>query len=154
MVIGAIIISTMDELLGAHSLDFLIALCFSLICGILIGGERELRGKPAGLSTQTLVISGSMIFAFMSPILQSADPTRIAAQIVSGIGFLGAGIILKNNDGGKLLNVTTAATIWYSAAVGLAIGFQFYFIAVAASVYAVIVSSLPRKLHTRDQEHE
>lgn len=143
----------LDDFIGTTELNFLIALGISLVCGILIGGERELRGKPAGLSTQTLVITGSMIFAFLSPILQQGDPTRIAAQIVSGIGFLGAGIILKSNfSDGKLLNVTTAATVWYSAAVGIAIGFEFYFIAIVASLYAVVVSSLPRHLNTRDQE--
>jgi putative Mg2+ transporter-C (MgtC) family protein len=133
----------MNNLIGSTEIEFLIALSVSLLCGVLIGAERELKRKPAGISTQTLVVSGSMLFAFLSQIVGVGDPTRIAAQIVSGIGFLGAGIILKSENAKKVSNVTTAASIWYSAAVGMAIGFEFYFIAVVAALYAVLISRIP-----------
>lgn len=132
-----------DSWIGGREVEFLVDLGLSLVCGLLIGGERELKGKPAGISTQTLVISGAMLFAFMSRTVEAADPTRIAAQIVTGIGFLGAGIIMKAGEGGKVTNLTTAASIWYSAAVGMALGFNFHVIAVASALYAVAISRVP-----------
>lgn len=132
-----------NDFFGTRELEFVVGLGFALVCGLLIGLERELKGKPAGISTQTLVITGAMTFAFLSGVMDAGDPSRIAAQIVSGIGFLGAGIILKSEKKGKVSNVTTAASIWYSAAVGMALGFQLYFIALAASIFAVMISRIP-----------
>lgn len=133
-----------DSFIGARELEFLFDLLLALIAGFMIGAERENKGKPAGISTQTLVISGSMMFAFMSDALGAGDPTRIAAQIVSGIGFLGAGIILKSEKTNKISNVTTAASIWYSAAIGMAFGFNLHVIGMMAAVYAVVISRIPR----------
>ncbi|HMS23636.1 MAG TPA: MgtC/SapB family protein [Candidatus Saccharibacteria bacterium] len=132
-----------ENLVGARELEFLFDLGLALLCGIIIGVERELKNKPAGISTQTLVISGAMMFAFMSRTIGDGDPTRIAAQIVSGIGFLGAGIILKSESKNRVSNVTTAASIWYAAAIGMALGFNMHFIAIAAALYAVIISRIP-----------
>ncbi len=115
-----------DSLVGSREIEFLVDLGLALFCGLIIGLERELKKKPAGISTQTLVITGSMMFAFLSRTMGEGDPTRIAAQIVSGIGFLGAGIILKSESGNKVKNVTTAASIWYAAAVGMALGFNMH----------------------------
>ena len=137
----------MDLTLGPREYEFLIDLGLSLICGLIIGIEREYKRKPAGISTQTLVITASMLFAFMSRALGVGDPTRIAAQIVSGIGFLGAGLILRSEEEQKVTNVTTAASIWYSAAVGMALGFNLHAIAIAASVYAVLISLIPHRLN-------
>lgn len=133
----------MGDIIGSQEITFLVALGLALVCGLLIGSERELKDKPAGISTQTLVISGSMTFTFLSQEFGSGDPTRIAAQIVSGIGFLGAGLILKSEEKKRIDNVTTAASIWYSAGIGMALGFGFYFVAVAAAVYAVLISRIP-----------
>lgn len=133
----------MEELFGARELEFIIKICIAFVCGVMIGLERELKQKPAGLSTQSLVIIGAMMFAFMSEILGAGDPGRIAAQIVSGVGFLGAGIILKSEQKGKVTNLTTAASIWYAAAVGMAIGFGLYIIALIAAVTAVAINRIP-----------
>ena len=76
-------------------MGFLIDIGISLLAGFIIGTERELKGKPAGISTHSLVIGGSMIFTFLSSQVDPTSTSRIAAQIVSGIGFLGAGVILK-----------------------------------------------------------
>lgn len=133
----------MESIFGATEIDFLINLGLAFVCGLLIGGERELKGKPAGISTQTLVITGSMMFAFLSDVLGSGDPGRIAAQIVSGVGFLGAGIILKSEKKGKVSNLTTAASIWYAAAVGMALGFGMHVIAIMAALYAVLINRIP-----------
>lgn len=102
----------------------------AFVAGMLIGYDRERSGKAAGLRTQMLVCVGSALFAGLSIYVANSlgilgqDPTRIMAQIVSGVGFLGAGVILKN--GNRLSGVTTAATIWTTAAVGVAIGSGFY----------------------------
>lgn len=139
-----------EDLIGETEIKFLIALALALLAGVMIGGERALRGKPAGISTQTLVISGAMLFAFMSHQV-GGDPSRIAAQIVTGIGFLGAGIILKSEASRRVTNVTTAASIWYSAGIGMALGFGFYFIAIVGAVYAVLISRIP---HLREQQEQ
>lgn len=133
------------EFIGTRELEFFIDLILSFVCGLFIGGEREQKNKPAGISTQTLVITASMLFAFMSRSVMGSDPTRIAAQIVSGIGFLGAGLILRSEQQDRVSNVTTAAGIWYAAAIGMALGFNFHAIAIIASLYAALVSAIPSR---------
>src|SRR5687767_9164054 len=86
------------------TVDILVALA----AGVAIGAERELRGKPAGISTHCLVIGGSAIFTFLSSLVDPHSLSRISAQIVSGIGFLGAGIILKSETERRVTNLTTA----------------------------------------------
>jgi len=131
-----------NNLLTPLEQQFIVNLLISLVSGLIIGLERELKHKPAGVTTQALVVGAAMLFSFISRQFVS-EPTRIAAQIVSGIGFLGAGIILKDTKS-HVTNVTTAASVWYSAAVGMAIGFGYYFIAILATVYVVIISRIPR----------
>ena len=106
--------------------------------GGVIGLEREYRGYPAGVRTMALVCMGSALFADMSRLYGSED--RIAAQIVSGIGFLGAGLIFR--EGYTVKGVTTAATIWATAAIGIAIGIEGYIIAICGSLFAVILLEL------------
>lgn len=124
-------------------IEFLIGILLSLAAGFIIGAERESRGKAAGISTNSLVIGGSMLFAYLSSVIDPNSTSRIAAQIVSGIGFLGAGMILKGEIDKKITNLTTAASIWFSAAIGMAIGFQFYIIAIVAVLFAVAVPRIP-----------
>ncbi len=131
------------ELVSGYELDFLIRLGLSLLCGLLIGTERELRGKPAGISTNSFVIGGAAMFTFVSLAVDPNSPARIAAQVVSGVGFLGAGMILKSDKDGTVTNLTTAASIWFSAAIGVAIGFGWYLIAASAVVYALVVPRIP-----------
>ncbi len=98
-------------------------LLISLALGGLIGSERELRDKAAGFRTLMFICAGSALFTIFSARLAQAggaDPTRIAAQIVSGIGFLGAGVILRER--GEIRGLTTAATIWLTAALGVGVG--------------------------------
>jgi putative Mg2+ transporter-C (MgtC) family protein len=135
-------------------LEFLIDIIFALAAGFVIGAERESRGKPAGISTNSLVIGGAMLFTYLSAAVDPNSTSRIAAQVVSGIGFLGAGMILKGEVDKKITNLTTAASVWYSAAIGMAIGFNFYIIALAAVVFAVLVPRIPHisKLKRIDDE--
>lgn len=125
---------------------FINALLLSLLLGYLMGAERELRHKDAGISTNMFVITGSMIFTFMSMTVDPASESRIAAQIVSGIGFLGAGLILK--DGLGVRNLTTAASIWFAGAIGMLIGFGYYSIAMIAGLAGILI---PRVQHIQTQ---
>jgi putative Mg2+ transporter-C (MgtC) family protein len=102
--------------------EFWLRLATALFCGGAIGLERQLRGKVAGVRTASLICVGTSIFvglgATLSP--ERADPTRVLGQVVTGIGFLGAGVILARE--GRILGVTTAAVIWVLAAIGCLIG--------------------------------
>ena len=137
-------------------LEFLIDIIFALAAGFVIGAERESRGKPAGISTNSLVIGGAMLFTYLSAAVDPNSTSRIAAQVVSGIGFLGAGMILKGEVDKKVTNLTTAASVWYSAAIGMAIGFNFYIIALAAVVFAVLVPRIPHisKIKSSNREDD
>jgi putative Mg2+ transporter-C (MgtC) family protein len=139
----------------ALQLDFSARLIIAAALGALIGAEREIHGHPAGIRTHMLVALGSGLFTVLSihgfgqgpgsPI----DPTRIAAQIVSGIGFLGAGAILK--DGIVIRGLTTAASLWATAAVGMAAGAGEYVVgAVGAGVILISlwpINALAERLH-------
>ncbi len=146
----------MEKFLTGYEIDFLIRLGLSLFGGIVIGLERETKGKFAGISTQSLVIGGAMMFTFLSQVISPESPGRVAAQVVSGIGFLGGGIILRS-EGGVLANVTSAATIWFAASIGMAIGFGWYVIAVIAILYAAAVPRLPsvrERRRLRNGDHQ
>ena len=110
-------------------------LAFAVILGGLIGLERELRGYPAGIRTMALITMGSMLFTDVSQILGGDD--RVAAGIVTGIGFLGAGVIFREQF--TVRGITTAATIWASAAIGMAIGRELYLVAGLGTVLVFIV---------------
>jgi putative Mg2+ transporter-C (MgtC) family protein len=148
--------------LGNHEIDFLIDICISVIAGFLIGAERESRGKPAGISTHSFVIGGSMIFTYLSALVDPTSTSRIAAQLITGIGFLGAGVILKGeigskkgeNGSNKVINLTTAASIWFSASIGMAIGYNYYFVAIISIAFAVLVPRIPsiKKKSTYEDE--
>jgi putative Mg2+ transporter-C (MgtC) family protein len=125
---------------------FLKGLGISIVLGYIMGAERELRGKDAGISTHIFVITGSMLFTVLSMVVDPASKSRIAAQIVSGIGFLGAGLILK--DGLGVRNLTTAASLWFSAAVGMTIGYGYYVIAIVSGIAAVFI---PRIRHVKEE---
>lgn len=127
-------------------MQFIVGLVLSMGIGLIMGAERESRGKDAGISTHILVISGAMLFTFMSGLVDPNSTSRIAAQIVTGIGFLGAGLILK--EGQVVHNLTTAASLWFAAAIGMAIGFGFYAIAVVAGLVGALVPRIP-SIHKR-----
>ncbi len=135
----------MFELITTHvspvTLTFALDLLIAIVLGVMIGAERELRNKDAGISTHVFVICGAMLFTFMSMTVDPASKSRIAAQIVSGIGFLGAGLILK--DGTSVRNLTTAASIWFAGAIGMAIGFGYYGIAAIAAIASVFIPRIP-----------
>ncbi len=117
-----------------------IRVTIALALGLLIGAEREFRGHPAGLRTMALISAGSCMFTGLGLIpdfTRTVDPTRIAAQIVTGVGFLGAGSILRQGE--LVRGLTTAASIWVAASLGMAVGFGYYGVAVYVTVIVVIV---------------
>jgi putative Mg2+ transporter-C (MgtC) family protein len=121
-------------------LELIQRLCLSAVLGAVLGLEREWRQKYAGLRTNILIAIGSTLFTVMSIDLSAAaggDATRIAAQIVTGIGFLGAGAIMRT--GGGVRGLTTAAMIWVNAAIGVAVGGGEYHVAIIATIVTLVV---------------
>jgi putative Mg2+ transporter-C (MgtC) family protein len=132
----------MDTLITGNEISFAIRLGVCLTLGAIVGVERELRNKPAGISTNCLVMAGACLFTFVSIAVDPSSPARIAAQVVSGVGFLGAGMILKS-DNHKVKNLTTAAAVWFAAAIGMVIGLGWYLVVALATVYSVVVPRIP-----------
>jgi len=118
--------------------EIIFRIALAAFLGAMIGLEREYRGYPAGVRTMALVCMGAALFADMSRLFAGDD--RIASQIVSGIGFLGAGLIFR--EGMSVRGVTTAATIWATAAVGVAVSIEAYIVAVFGALIAVILLEL------------
>ncbi|MEI6674326.1 MAG: MgtC/SapB family protein [Verrucomicrobiota bacterium] len=129
-------------------LEIVLALA-AVACGAILGAERERHEKPAGLRTLILVSLGSAIFTMISFVFTTStgDSGRVAAQIVTGIGFLGAGAILHSRNG--VSGMTTAATVWITAAIGITVGAGFPLAALATSVLvrAVLVAVLKWEIH-------
>jgi uncharacterized membrane protein YhiD involved in acid resistance len=127
-------------IIEAFRLDLAAKLVIAVIVGGGIGLERELKGKPAGLRTNILICVGSALLMDLSMALAEAhggDPGRIAAQVVTGIGFLGAGTILHTR--GHITGLTSAATIWVVAAIGLTIGAGYFVEALGSTVTVMVV---------------
>jgi putative Mg2+ transporter-C (MgtC) family protein len=117
-----------------------VKLLLAALMGGIIGIERQFRDKPAGLRTNILICVGSTLFMSISTKVAQilgGDPTRMAAQIISGIGFLGAGAVLHSH--GFVMGLTTAATIWVVAGVGMAIGSGMYLVALFATVMSLVI---------------
>lgn len=117
----------------------------SLIAGLILGFEREMKDKSAGLKTITIICLGSTLFSILSyKLAGNGDPTRIASYIVSGIGFLGAGVIFK--EGFNVYGLTTAGIIWIAAAIGMSIGFGEIYIAFVFLLVALVVMYVSKVL--------
>lgn len=118
--------------------DFWTVIGVSVLCGGIVGLERQIRGKPAGIRTSIFICLGTSLFVSLSIAYANAytDITRVLGQVVTGIGFLGAGVILCRGD--SVLGVTSAAVIWLLAAVGALIGFKEYAEALAVSTLTVM----------------
>ena len=152
----------MDFLMGITTtnmswLDMLIRIASAIVIGGIIGFEREKHNRPAGLGTHILVCLGACVITILESTiamrvgqgaLDSENITinvgRIAAQVVSGVGFLGAGTIVLSQR--KISGLTTAASLWNSACLGLAVGYGFYFLAIVSCVLVLLVLALLSKL--------
>ena len=129
----------LEQMVDVFRLELFLQLCLATLFGGAIGLERELGGKPAGLRTNILICIGSVLYTKLSFTMAAgnADPTRIAAQIVTGVGFIGAGTILHAR--GAVVGLTSAATIWVVAAIGVALGATFYSEAAVTTLLVLVV---------------
>lgn len=128
------------------SIDYQVAgqLILAVILGAFIGLERQLAGKTAGVRTYALVSLGSALFSYMSKYgfmefwgVSGFDPSRIASQVVVGVGFIGAGLIIFHSE--QVRGLTTAAGLWVSAAIGMAVGFRLYPIAIFTTILVLVI---------------
>jgi len=131
-------------------LEMILRLLLAAVLGAIIGYQRERVHKPAGLRTHILICVGSALFTVaslygFSGFSAVADPARVAAGIVAGIGFLGAGAIIRRGEG-VVEGLTTAATIWAVAAIGLAAGAGLYLFSAVAAVLVLVVLLLPHPI--------
>lgn len=128
--------------MASHTWDIIVRLLLAVLCGGLVGLERELRSHPAGLRTHILVAVGASIITSISLFgFPDADPARVAASIAVGVGFIGAGAILRS-EGGVISGLTTAASIWSSAALGMLCGVGFFTAAIVSTVVILVILSL------------
>lgn len=141
---------------GSYALRLLVA----AVIGGVVGIEREIRGKPAGMRTNILMCVGSCLVMILSVEVARAsgfpaDPGRIAAQVVTGVGFIGAGMILRSRV--SVTGLTSAATIWFVSAIGLVVGYGGYLLAVVATALMVVtltaLKRAERRIEARRQIH-
>lgn len=125
------------------------------LLGGLVGFERTVRQKPAGLRTNMFICIGSTLFTMLSEEMGrrfGGEPLRIAAQLIPGIGFIGAGAIIRHGE--SVIGLTTAATLFVLAAIGMAIGAGFYVLAVFVTVLVLVVLTAVQWLETRFEAHK
>jgi len=137
---------------GFYDTDWMMLLTKIILAtalGYLIGMERELHGKVVGTRTISLIAIGSALYVLMSPMIMGGDNSRIIAQVVSGIGFLGAGIIFK--DGDTVKGLTTAATVWCAAAIGCLCGSGMFAEAIVGTVAVMSVNLFFKHLHAKEE---
>ncbi len=131
-------------------LEFLPRLAVAFLIGGVIGAELQRRGKPAGLRTHVLVATASAVLMSLAELLHeelpsgASDPARIAQGVLAGIGFIGAGTIVRQGD--VVIGLTTAGTIWMAAALGLAAGAGFYVLAVSGTVLSLFAINILGRL--------
>lgn len=132
-----------------HETTIALRLLLAVILGGIIGLEREYHERPAGLRTHILVSLGAALTMMVSiyGFGDLSDPARLAAQVIPGIGFIGAGAIMR--DGGDIKGITTAATLWIATMIGLAVGNGYYFGAILATVISIVVLTYLRSVEKK-----
>ena len=131
--------------------DMVIKLIVALALGLVVGIEREFVGKEAGTKTYSLVTLGAALFTIISFDPNFPDPSRVIAQIITGIGFIGAGLIIFHEN--KIHGLTTAAGLWTMAGVGVAAGMGYYFLAVVSALMVLFILFVLRKLRLEERIH-
>jgi putative Mg2+ transporter-C (MgtC) family protein len=125
-------------------MEMALRILFAGLLGGLLGWERERHGiYSAGIRTYSAIAIGACVFGIIS-IYISSDPTHVAANVITGIGFLGGGIIFRHEGKNYISGVTTAATLWAAASVGLAVAYGMYFIALSTTILIYLLLYLPR----------
>ncbi len=141
-----------ENFLQTDWLSAILKIFAATILGYVIGVERELHGKVVGTRTISLIAIGTSLYVLMSPTIFGGDNSRIIAQVVSGIGFLGAGIIFK--DGDTVKGLTTAATVWCAAAVGGLCGFGMFGEAILGTITIVTINIFFRHRLTKLEKED
>lgn len=118
----------------------ILQIIYSIILGFLIGLERESSGKEVGIRTTALISLGSTLFCLISSVLITGDPTRIIGQVITGVGFIGAGLIFRSDN--HIHGLTTATTIWCTAAIGALVGIGLYKVAFIGMLSIIIINKL------------
>ena len=143
-----------NDIMDDVTIRIIIQIILSAFLGLVVGLEREYKKKPAGMRTYALVALGATLFTILSVEGfaefsggELFDPSRVAAQVVVGIGFLGAGLIFV--DRGSVQGLTTAAGLWATAAMGMAVGLQFYTVAIVSTVLILLILWAVRKAESR-----
>uniref|UniRef100_A0A6A7GAK3 MgtC/SapB/SrpB/YhiD N-terminal domain-containing protein n=1 Tax=Hirondellea gigas TaxID=1518452 RepID=A0A6A7GAK3_9CRUS len=141
---------------GVSLYDSMIRVFIACVVGGLFGLERKNKGKPAGIKTNMIACAGAAIVSIIQLMISNktemlgsnirVDPTRLTAQVISGLGFLGAGVIMRG--GHKVSGLTTAATLWLVAVLGIGIGYGFHYFIVLASSMILVLSYFIKKLET------
>lgn len=153
----------MSELFGAQMahLDVLWKVAVALVLGGLVGAERELASKPAGLRTHMLVAAAAALLVGLSEVLVEqlgegvpgsfvrTDPIRVLEAVITGVSFLGAGTIIRQRDEGAISGLTTAASLLLTAAIGVAVGLEAILLASGATFLAIVTLRLVRRLELR-----
>ncbi len=134
------------DLLSESWISFWLQVGTAILCGGLIGLERQVRGKAAGIRTSILICLGTVIFVRLGTVFsgENADPARVLSQVVTGVGFLGAGVILARGE--LVTGVTSASVVWMLAAIGATIGLGYYLEAIALALIAVAILTVVRRL--------
>ena len=150
------------------TIDILIRLVVAVLLGGLVGVERTLAGKTAGMRTYALVSMGSALFIIISIVVSlqfisigAFNPFAVAPQILVGIGFIGAGLVFHNNHGMKTSGLTSAAGLWVAAGIGMASGFGLYVLAIIAALLTLLIFTILwyvekgfKKISYSDEEEE
>jgi putative Mg2+ transporter-C (MgtC) family protein len=143
VIYSKIIGSTLMLTVGLQvDLDVICRIVMAFVLGGIIGWERERHGISAGIRTYGSICLGACLFSIVSANIPGADPSRVAAQVATGVGFLGGGVIFR--QGNYVSGLTTAATLWATAAIGLAVAFGMYVITIVTSILMVLLLFLPR----------
>jgi putative Mg2+ transporter-C (MgtC) family protein len=121
-----------------EEIALLVPLGIATLAGGIIGIERELRHKAAGISTNMLICAGACLFTLISARVDATSTSRIAANILQGVGFIGAGLILKESTTNTIRGLTSAAGIWMAAAIGMSFGYGYYLLGMVGTVIAII----------------
>lgn len=124
--------------------QFIVGAALALLFGYIIGWERKRKEKPAGIVTHSFVILGSMVFTMLGA-HAGLDPTRLAQAVAQGVGFIGAGIMMRQGD--RVENITTATGIWLASAIGVTLGFKMYLIATCVVIMMFCARFLPGARH-------
>jgi len=137
------------EALISNNLDIFIKLSVAMLLGVVLGIERTVAHKTAGMRTYGLVSMGAALFVIISEIVSqryldfnSFDPLRMASQVIAGVGFLGAGLIIFQEAGQRVSGLTTATGLWVSAGIGIAAGFGFFSLAIFATILSLFVFTI------------